>query len=499
MFGGTVKKKHKLKTRCRVHKDNTAEFICDDCGESFCWSCLRTEGPPYICPECIGPYSKRIRRSMRLTAGGAVAAALLIVTMPFIAVALADAYEQWEERDDEDGDDVEDEVELEPYSRVWLNQDEIYMGLVSDSYDSRGDDKAAVEITVYLTNSGEADSGEVKMEALALLNNIVMDDAGTDVGAVGAVKTVKVEIGSLWLRPNEAGNYRFDLKVWEGGRVTQTVTMTMRITQTEVSLVDTPKYTYSDGGGTYYDEESYGSDENEPPSWYGDGSDGGGTAESDDEDDSAEKMAMMGTSSGLDILPTIFASTFVILLGGWQYGRLKSRLKLRNPKKGNVPNHKIGGPAEKDENGTPGQDIRESTPPKAMPWLEGEPAAPVSADVPGYQSISQSEPEAINGANGRAAAPAGPVRPFNPPTPPENPQPSVEDVVWVDQSIAENSTKDRILAYVRLSPGSTQQEIADALDLPKQTVSYNVNQLRWDGSIQTIRDGRSTRCYPEEG
>jgi DNA-binding MarR family transcriptional regulator len=52
------------------------------------------------------------------------------------------------------------------------------------------------------------------------------------------------------------------------------------------------------------------------------------------------------------------------------------------------------------------------------------------------------------------------------------------------------------MEHIKGNSGSTQQEIADALGLPKQTVNYNVDQLRKAGQITTERDGRTSRCYP---
>jgi predicted transcriptional regulator len=53
-----------------------------------------------------------------------------------------------------------------------------------------------------------------------------------------------------------------------------------------------------------------------------------------------------------------------------------------------------------------------------------------------------------------------------------------------------------IAKAIRERPGMTQKEIAKRLKSSKQLVSYHIRRMKKDGQVDTRRDGRSVRVYP---
>jgi predicted transcriptional regulator len=66
----------------------------------------------------------------------------------------------------------------------------------------------------------------------------------------------------------------------------------------------------------------------------------------------------------------------------------------------------------------------------------------------------------------------------------------------VSEGIRLSDLQEAIVALVRADPGITQASIVERIDVPKQTVSYNIKNLSRYGVIDAERRGRLTRCYP---
>jgi predicted transcriptional regulator len=68
----------------------------------------------------------------------------------------------------------------------------------------------------------------------------------------------------------------------------------------------------------------------------------------------------------------------------------------------------------------------------------------------------------------------------------------------VSEGIKLSSVQEHIVSLVSGCPGITQSEIVSKLQIPKQTVSYNVRHLADYGMIEVLREGNTVKCYPSE-
>ncbi|NIP36194.1 MAG: winged helix-turn-helix transcriptional regulator [Thermoplasmata archaeon] len=67
----------------------------------------------------------------------------------------------------------------------------------------------------------------------------------------------------------------------------------------------------------------------------------------------------------------------------------------------------------------------------------------------------------------------------------------------VGEGIRLSELQEDIIDLVSGNPGITQSEIVTRLDVPKQTVSYNVGNLSSYGLLTVLREGNTTRLFPK--
>jgi len=65
----------------------------------------------------------------------------------------------------------------------------------------------------------------------------------------------------------------------------------------------------------------------------------------------------------------------------------------------------------------------------------------------------------------------------------------------VTEGIKLSDLQERIVDAIKDSPGITQTEIVSRLNVPKQTVSYTINNLVNSGVMETVRDGNKIKCF----
>ena len=74
----------------------------------------------------------------------------------------------------------------------------------------------------------------------------------------------------------------------------------------------------------------------------------------------------------------------------------------------------------------------------------------------------------------------------------ENKFPKGEDVT---KGIKLSELHEQIVTLIKKQPGIMQTQIATQLDVPKQTISYNIKSLAKSNIIKVVREGNKTRCY----
>ena len=65
----------------------------------------------------------------------------------------------------------------------------------------------------------------------------------------------------------------------------------------------------------------------------------------------------------------------------------------------------------------------------------------------------------------------------------------------IETGIKLSNLQEKIIALIKSKPGITQSNIVSELDIPKQTVSYNIKTLARHDVIELVRDTNQTKCY----
>jgi parallel beta-helix repeat protein len=65
----------------------------------------------------------------------------------------------------------------------------------------------------------------------------------------------------------------------------------------------------------------------------------------------------------------------------------------------------------------------------------------------------------------------------------------------IDRDHTLSDLQEGIVSLVRENPGISQSEIVSKMDVPKQTVSYNIKNLEKYGIIEVRAEGKTSRCY----
>jgi len=226
-----------LKEKCEFHSSIDASYVCDSCGKSICRYCERNGGVPYQCPECISGHTmgkrRRLYKLAALLVGIMVVSAIVVSLIP------------------------EEEPPVRTYSRIVLANDDIYIAIEDGSYNISGDGKVDLTIRMYVSNTGNTESGPLRVEAMVLDNSIIKGYANVTVDGIGADSTRVLNINDL---RTDLGSYELEIIVWEGDKVSFKVSKRLVITEDDLDVQDSGPTTRGKGSpnGTVDDmEEAY--------------------------------------------------------------------------------------------------------------------------------------------------------------------------------------------------------------------------------------------------
>ena len=210
-------KKFHMQTFCDFHNTLYALYVCASCGKSICYLCQKNYTQPYICPDCIQSYWIENKKQDKKRNG------LMILTIIIIIVPLL-SFIYLINLDNDYYADYGCDYEYD-YENIYLYEKDIIPIIKSQDIDSSERTEVDLSLKVFLTNSGDKDSSNTRIELYAMKNNTVHFTSVSESGIVQKDFT-KPFFVNITLPP---GDYDLRFYVWEKANIMTRETISINI------------------------------------------------------------------------------------------------------------------------------------------------------------------------------------------------------------------------------------------------------------------------------